>query len=156
MNGHTPPTPHVYQARELWEPAREPQAKVILTTLLAFIGKRALAGEPPFDSNFRDGVSRLMGWLDDRYYVRVALKPHEHCVDIEVESRGLASQSRIAIPGEIVGIGPGSGYTSVYFSLTRGERHGNLYSLLDAVSAGIRKTMERTDQKLAQHDCVVV
>ncbi|MBN3761292.1 hypothetical protein [Burkholderia sp. Ac-20365] len=141
--------PGAFTPDDLWGMGQTPAVKEVVTRLLSFIGTRALAGKPPFDTTLRDGTPRLDGWISDRHHVRVGIRAADHLVEVEVTSGGSSANSTLAIPGEIVGLESDGRYTSVYFSLERGERSANLFSLLNAAAAVIVKTVEVADARRA-------
>jgi hypothetical protein len=69
---------------------------------------------------------------------------------IEISHTFATVTSHLEVPGEIVGLHREEGYSSVYFSLERGNRHSNLFSLLDALGPAILKTMDLARTKVEE------
>jgi len=125
-------------ARALVTVSSTPVARAVAGRLLAAIGQRCLAGQTPFDTS--SGSYRLTCWLSEEDHLYLSIVPSDHRVDIEVERRGILYSARVTVPGEIVGMQADDGYTSVYFSLERGERRANLFGLLSAIGKAIEVT----------------
>lgn len=130
-------------ARNLFGKGNTPVARAIAGRLLASIGQRCLAGKTPFDTT--SGSYRLTPWLTEEHHLYLSIVPSEHRVDIEVTRRSQLYSARLTVPGEIVGMDSDDSYTSVYFSLERGERRANLFGLISAIGAVIEMAVFQSD-----------
>jgi len=131
-----------FDAQALLSDTRNVSARSATQQLQAWVGQRALAGEPVFDRS--DTTYRLRGWMhhgQTEAHVTVSIRPEEHRVDIDVESGKNVLSTRLTVPGEIVGLTPGEGYSAVYFSLERGERRGNLFDLVSVLGAAVDRSV---------------
>jgi hypothetical protein len=138
-------------ARVLMKAGWTPVARAIAGRLLAEIGQRCLAGKTPFDTT--SGSYRMSCWLTGEHHLYLSIVPSDYRVDIEVQHGPKLYSARITVPGEIVGMDAGDGYTSVYFSLARDERHANLFGLLSVIGTAIETTAFHTadSEKTAFH-----
>jgi hypothetical protein len=128
-----------------------PESKAIVQELLALIGRRALEGKTPFDFSRGTSTGALRGWIgNDTFHLTLEIRPEDFMVWIEISHTFATVTSHLEVPGEIVGLHREEGYSSVYFSLERGNRHSNLFSLLDALGPAILKTMDLARTKVEE------
>lgn len=140
----------VFAAREMMR-EKTAESKALVQELFALIGRRALEGETPFDFSRGTSTGALRGWIgNDSFHLTMEIRPDEFAVWIEISHTFAVVASHLVVPGEIVGLHRGEGYTGVYFSLERCERHSNLFSLLDAVAPAILKTMALARAKVEE------
>lgn len=140
----------VLNARDLWDATRSPEAKHVLLHLRAFIGDFWLHNDPPHSRAPGVHTGMIAGYISEDQRISVWILPDRHEVEVRVERGGLECLVRLQVPGEIVGCPDREHYRGIFFSLERGERHGNLFDLLSAAAAVVVVALDLVDLRLSK------
>lgn len=139
-----------FHARDLWEAKRTPETKHVDLHLHALMAHAWLTEDAPFSQSRGCNTAMISGWISDDQRVSVLIAPDRHEVEVRAERHGTECVVRVLVPGEILGAPIRERYRGIFFSLTRGERHANLYDLLEVAATGLVIALDLVDLKLGK------